>query len=142
MENQNDLVKRALKLENCSPGQIVKFKISHAIKKYQKHPTDTASSGVQFAVMTEKIIFLTQRLSQHKRDKQLLRSLQILLDKRRKMMYYLQRTDFHTYKWVSTDYDIPHQMPQYAHHKTFFGGFINKVQWKKAKGRRQFSGRR
>ena len=121
-------------MENGSPKQILKFKISNAIRKYQKHPMDTASSGVQFAIMSERVIYLTNILSVHRHDKRLLRDLQKLIDQRRKMMYYLQRTDFHTYKWVASEYEIPHQMPQYAHHKTNFAGVRNKVQWKKMKG--------
>ena len=127
-------MKKALKLENGTPSQILQFKISHAIKKFQKHPLDTASSGVQLAVMTERVIYMTNILNKNRKDKKLLKDLQILLDRRRKMMNYLQRTEFHTFKWVAAEYDIPDQMPIFAHHKTLFKGFINKVQWKKMKG--------
>jgi hypothetical protein len=41
------MIQKALKLENASPQQILAFRISQAIKKFQKHPLDTASPGVQ-----------------------------------------------------------------------------------------------
>lgn len=47
LEDANEMVKTALKLENASPQQILTFRISQAIKKFQKHPLDTASPGVQ-----------------------------------------------------------------------------------------------
>lgn len=47
VEDANDMVKTALKLENASPQQIIAFRISQAIKKFQKHPLDTASPAVQ-----------------------------------------------------------------------------------------------
>ena len=128
------MVKRALKLENGSPSQILQFKIANAIRKYQKHPLDTATAGVQFAIMTEKVIFMTNLLSQNRKDKKLLRDLQRLLDQRRKMMCYLQRKDFATYKWVASEYEVPEQIPGHAHHKTHFKGQVNRVQWSKMKG--------
>lgn len=128
------MVKRVFRLENAAPEQIFQWKLSNAIRKFQKHPLDTASAGVQMAVLTERVIYLTNILNKNRRDKRMLRDLQQILDRRRKMMNYLQRTDFHTYKWVAAEYEIPDQMPLYAHHNVNFKGFINKVQWSKFKG--------
>lgn len=77
---------------------------------------------------------MSNQLNQNRRDKRLLRDLQYLIDKRRKMMHYLQRTDFASFKWVASEYEVPDQIPPNAHHKSHFGGFINRVQWSKMKG--------
>ena len=54
------------------------------------------------------------------RDVKAGRSLNYLIDQRRKMLDYLARTDYHRYKWVCIDYGIPEVPPKTAHHKTNF----------------------
>lgn len=41
------MIKTSLKLGNASPAQILKYRIDQAIKKFQRHPLDTATAAVQ-----------------------------------------------------------------------------------------------
>ncbi len=48
------------------------------------------------------------------------RALVYLIHKRRNMMHYLAKTDYHKYKWICIDYGIPEVPPKDGHHKTDF----------------------
>lgn len=48
------------------------------------------------------------------------KSLTYLIQKRRAMLNYLMRTDYHYFRWVCTDYGIPLEFPKTAHHQTNF----------------------
>jgi small subunit ribosomal protein S15 len=63
------------------------------IENSQVHETDTGSSEVQIAVLTERINHLVEHLKIHKKDHHTRRGLLILVGKRKKIMKYLQRKD-------------------------------------------------
>jgi small subunit ribosomal protein S15 len=50
---------------------------------------------------------MMQHIKKYPKDKMSARSLVKLIQKRRTMLDYLQRTDYHRYKWVCMDYGIP-----------------------------------
>ncbi|MCX7848486.1 MAG: 30S ribosomal protein S15 [bacterium] len=68
------------------------------IAKYRLHDTDTGSSDVQIAIMTERINQLTEHLRVHKKDHHSRRGLLMLVAKRRKLLDYLMATDESRYK--------------------------------------------
>ncbi len=70
------------------------------IKEYQLHPTDTGSSQVQIALLTERIKELTKHFEVHKKDNHSRRGLLKLVAKRRKLLDYLRRTDIEQYNQV------------------------------------------
>lgn len=74
------------------------FTKSTASKKYQKHDTDTGSSAVQVAVLTERINFLTDHFRAHQKDHHGRLGLLRMVGKRRRLLNYLQRTDLPTYR--------------------------------------------
>ena len=76
--------------------------------------------------MTERILHMTNHLGRNRQDTKAKRSLQLLLDRRRKMMEYLRRTDYHYYKWVITTYNLPDVCAPFYHHKTDFHLAFNK----------------
>ena len=76
--------------------------------------------------MTERILHVTNHLGKNRQDKKAKRSLQILLDRRRKMMEYLRRTDYHYYKWILQTYNLPDNVTTDAHQKTDFHLRFNK----------------
>lgn len=47
MEPFNDMVKRALKLNNATSYEITQFKVEQAIKKFKVSPRDTGSASIQ-----------------------------------------------------------------------------------------------
>lgn len=119
------MVKRAFSLENATPKQILQYRIDQATKKYQKNLMDCGSAAVQCAVMSEKIILMMSHVTKYPKDSRAGRHLTELIQKRRNMLDYCMRTDYHRYKWVCLDYGIPDVHPKNSHHKQSWGKFYN-----------------
>ncbi|HPN72743.1 MAG TPA: 30S ribosomal protein S15 [Candidatus Omnitrophota bacterium] len=64
-----------------------------AMAGFQKHSTDTGSSEVQIAILTERINGLTEHFKKHKKDHHSRRGLLMLVNKRRKLLKYLKSVD-------------------------------------------------
>ena len=47
VDNLSPVVANSISLQTASQQEIVKFKISDAVKRFQKHELDTGSSAVQ-----------------------------------------------------------------------------------------------
>ena len=67
-------------------------------KVYQIHETDTGSSEVQVAVLTERIKQITDHLRIHKKDVHSRRGLVTLVSKRRGLLKYLSNEDVNRYQ--------------------------------------------
>jgi small subunit ribosomal protein S15 len=76
----------------------VAFTKTTACNKYAKHETDTGSSAVQVAVLTERINYLTDHFRAHVKDFHGRRGLLRMVGKRRRHLNYLQRTDLEAYR--------------------------------------------
>ena len=111
------MVKRAFSLENASPKQILEYRIQQAIKKYQRNLLDHGSPAIQCAILSEKIILLMNHCAKYNKDYRTARYLTYLVQKRRTMLNYCMRKDYHRYKWVCVDYGIPDTHPKNSHHK-------------------------
>ncbi|GAN67886.1 MULTISPECIES: 30S ribosomal protein S15 [Acetobacter] len=61
------------------------------ISEYQTTPTDTGSPEVQVAILTERIVNLTEHLKTHAKDFHSRRGLLILVGRRRSLLDYLRR---------------------------------------------------
>lgn len=70
---------------------IDKKKKSQIIKKFATHESDTGSSEVQIALLTEEIKSLTEHLKVHKKDFSSRRGLLRKVAERRKLLRYLER---------------------------------------------------
>ncbi len=68
------------------------------IEEYATKPGDTGSPEVQVAVMTRRIIDLTEHLKDHKHDHHSRRGLLLIVGQRRRLLGYLQRVDIHRYR--------------------------------------------
>ena len=68
------------------------------IKKYRVHDTDTGSTQVQIAILTEEIKELTEHLKQHKHDYSSRRGLLKKVGERRKLLKYLQKENEEQFK--------------------------------------------
>lgn len=75
----------------------VKEKKKEVIDSFRKHDTDTGSSEVQIALITERINSLTEHFKKHKKDHHSRRGLLMLVNKRRKLLKYLKSTDNEKY---------------------------------------------
>ena len=68
------------------------------IKKFRTHETDTGSSQVQIAILTEEIKELTEHLKKHKHDFSSRRGLLKKVGERRRLLKYLQKESAEQFK--------------------------------------------
>ena len=68
------------------------------IAQFQTHDGDTGSPEVQVALLTRRILDLTQHLAEHKHDNHSRRGLLKMVGQRRRMLKYLNRTDPERYR--------------------------------------------
>ncbi len=67
-------------------------------KKFQLHEKDTGSADVQIAILTERIVELTEHLKITSKDSHSRLSLLKLVGQRRKLLDYLNSTDTERYQ--------------------------------------------
>ncbi len=68
------------------------------IAQYRLHETDTGSSEVQIAIMTERINHLTEHLRLHKGDHHTRRGLMKMIGHRRRLLDYVRANDVERYR--------------------------------------------
>lgn len=74
-------------------------KVKQAIMdEYATHPGDTGSPEVQVALLSKRILDLTEHLKSHKHDHHSRRGLLLLVGQRRRMLGYLQEIDIERYR--------------------------------------------
>jgi len=74
------------------------FAKGSTIQKYKSHTTDTGSTRVQVALLTERIRFLEDHFRAHKKDHHGRRGLLKMVGKRRRLLNYMKRTDVAGYR--------------------------------------------
>ncbi len=67
------------------------------IGEYANKPDDTGSPEVQVALLTERIINLTEHLKTHAKDFHSRRGLLMLVGRRRRLLDYVKRQDVKRY---------------------------------------------
>ena len=68
------------------------------IKEYGQSENDTGSTEVQVALLTQRIIDLTDHLKIHKKDHHTRRGLLMLVGKRKRLLQYLENQDVERYR--------------------------------------------
>ncbi|HET7412724.1 MAG TPA: 30S ribosomal protein S15 [Pararhizobium sp.] len=68
------------------------------VKEYAKKENDTGSPEVQVAILTERIVNLTEHFKEHKKDNHSRRGLLKLVSHRRSLLDYLKKKDEERYK--------------------------------------------
>ena len=68
------------------------------IEQYATHEGDTGSPEVQIAILTKRIVLLTEHLKSHKKDHHSRRGLLKMVGHRRNMLDYLRRSDIERYR--------------------------------------------
>ena len=68
------------------------------ISEHRRHDTDTGSTEVQIALLTERIQHLTEHLKVHKKDHHSRRGLLMLVGRRRRLLDYLRSNDVEGYR--------------------------------------------
>jgi small subunit ribosomal protein S15 len=70
------------------------------MEEYKTHDGDTGSSEVQVAVLTTRIVELTDHLRIHKHDESTRRGLLKMVGRRRRLLRYLNREDVNRYRAI------------------------------------------
>ena len=70
------------------------------IEQYRLHERDTGSPEVQIALLTERIVHLTEHLKVHRKDHTSRRGLLKLVGRRSSLLKYLSRTDPARYRAI------------------------------------------
>jgi len=68
------------------------------IGEHRLHESDTGSPEVQVALLTNRIVYLTEHFKSHPKDHHSRRGLLKLVGQRRRMLDYLKRRDYGRYK--------------------------------------------
>ena len=85
---------------------ISKEKKTTTIKKYQNGKDDTGSCEVQVALLTSRINELTEHFKIHKKDHHSRRGLIQMVEKRKKLLAYLEHEDPERYKKLIGQLDL------------------------------------
>ena len=70
------------------------------IAEYTRGESDTGSTEVQVALLTQRIRDLTEHLKMHKKDHHTRRGLLKLVGQRRRLLNYLKKVDIERYRSV------------------------------------------
>jgi small subunit ribosomal protein S15 len=73
------------------------------ITRFGSSPTDTGSTEVQIALLTDRINHLTEHLKVHKKDHHSRRGLLMLVGKRRRFLDYLKDNDVERYRTLRAE---------------------------------------
>lgn len=76
------------------------------VADYAAHESDTGSAEVQIALLTERVVHLTQHLKTHLKDFYCRRGLLTLVGQRRRLLKYLQRKHPTRYRSLVTKLGI------------------------------------
>ena len=71
---------------------------SEILAEYGVHTTDTGSPEAQVALLTKRIVQLTEHLKMHKHDHHSRRGLLLLVGRRRRLLKYVSQIDVARYR--------------------------------------------
>ena len=72
------------------------------IEVFKQQDGDTGSPEVQIALLTERIIYLTEHFQTHKKDHHSRRGLLKLVSRRRRLLDYVRKNDVERYRKIIT----------------------------------------
>ncbi len=76
------------------------------IEQFRTHDADTGSPDVQIAILTERIVNLTEHLKTHKKDHHSRRGLLMMVGKRRRLLTYVKSKDPARYRTIISQLGI------------------------------------
>lgn len=80
-----------------------KVRKQELVGKFRTHEKDTGSPEVQVALLTERIVYLTEHFKTHAKDHHSRRGLLKLVGQRRRLLDYLKGKDEKRYKKLIED---------------------------------------
>ena len=114
-------------LNKKTPNSVINLQnIKIAIEPWKKHENDCGSSEVQIAICNERIKYLTKHLLQNKHDMHAKRGLNVIVNKRRKLLNYLFNTNSNKAEEMVTELSIRFRPPGRLWDKQIkYGAFKN-----------------
>ena len=85
---------------------IKKEEKADLMKGYARHEKDTGSPEVQIALLTQRILELTDHLRIHKHDEHCRRGLLKLVGRRRRLLKYLSKKNYRRYIALTDELSI------------------------------------
>ena len=82
------------------------YQKAQVVKQFQRTTMDTGSSEVQVALLTARIRDLTDHFKNHKKDVHSRMGLVKMVNRRKKLLNYLRKTDPVKYTKVITDLEL------------------------------------
>ena len=79
------------------------FERAPTVEKYRTHETDSGSTEVQVALLTERINYLTGHFRSHAKDHHSRRGLLKMVGRRKRLLGYLRRTNLEGYRKIIAD---------------------------------------
>jgi ribosomal protein S15 len=92
-----DLVRQYLSSEQHSASQRNREALAAARESFATHAHDVGGTEVQIAALTERIRYMTDHLRTHRKDKASRLGLVAMLERRKKLLKYLRRSDGDSY---------------------------------------------
>ncbi|KAL7433946.1 hypothetical protein ACHAXH_003718 [Discostella pseudostelligera] len=96
----SDRVRRLFDLKNGSQKEVVNSQKRRGMELFQLREGDTGSSAVQVVALTTRIQQLQTHMAKHHKDNSTKRGLDALYVRRRKVLDYMERKDFQSYRKV------------------------------------------
>jgi small subunit ribosomal protein S15 len=84
------------------------FVKSSIIEKYRAHESDSGSTKLQIALLTERINYLTGHFRAHPKDNHSRRGLLKMVGRRRRLLDYMKRTDVDGYRQLINELGLRH----------------------------------
>lgn len=78
------------------------------VQNHRQHESDTGSTRVQIALLTERINSLTEHFRAHPKDHHSRRGLLKMVGARRRLLTYLRRNDLPTYRALIEQLGLRH----------------------------------
>ena len=97
VEFKPELVKQYLGPEQLSASEANRLTLRKVREAFASHAHDCGGSAVQIAALTEKIRYMTEHLRTHHKDKASMRGLVAMLERRKKLLRYLRKSDGDAY---------------------------------------------
>jgi small subunit ribosomal protein S15 len=79
------------------------FNKTPTLEKHRTHESDTGSTTVQIAVLTERINYLTEHFRTHSKDHHSRQGLYRLIGKRKRLLKYMRTSDLEGYRKLVQD---------------------------------------
>ncbi len=76
------------------------FDKAPTVEKYRTHETDSGSTRVQIALLSDRIKYLNDHFRTHKKDHHGIRGLLRMNGKRRRLLNYMKRVDVEGYRQI------------------------------------------